>query len=118
MDIYTSPNTLKAYNAQQASLSESEREENQDFVRTKEELRILKAQWKLDPCWDIENTEGFGCHYQELLEFRRDQEKQWLDEINEIRSARAEKYKISPELSDLIGYMLDRISKLEAKLYG
>jgi hypothetical protein len=37
----------------------------------------LKAQWLRDPCWDIEDTEGFEDHREELLAYRFAQEERW-----------------------------------------
>ncbi len=31
----------------------------------------LKKDWITDPCWDLEETEGFEAYYQELLAFRK-----------------------------------------------
>jgi len=36
-----------------------------------EEVEKLKVQWQSDPCWDIENTEGFEEHKVELLAYRK-----------------------------------------------
>lgn len=35
-------------------------------LRTDAEIADLKRQWKADPCWDIEDTEGFEAHRHEL----------------------------------------------------
>lgn len=45
-------------------------------VRTKAELDALKINWMSDPCWDIETTEGFEAHYDELLAFRLETEEE------------------------------------------
>lgn len=39
-------------------------------MKTSEEIENLKTQWKQDPCWDIEDTEGFEDHKDELIAFR------------------------------------------------
>ena len=40
--------------------------------KTAVEVEDLKQQWLRDPfCWDIETTEGFEAHKQELLAFRQ-----------------------------------------------
>jgi hypothetical protein len=39
-----------------------------------EQIEKLKESWKKDPCWDIEATEGFEDHVEELLSFRRQTE--------------------------------------------
>lgn len=43
-------------------------------MKTPQEIEDLKASWKRDPCWDIENTEGFEAHHDELLAFRKNHE--------------------------------------------
>jgi len=39
-------------------------------VRTAAEIEALQANWASDPCWDIEDTEGFEAHHAELLAYR------------------------------------------------
>lgn len=46
---------------------------------TTAEIAALKASWSNDPCWDIEKTEGFEAHREELAAYRQDQETQWDD---------------------------------------
>jgi chromosome segregation ATPase len=55
--------------------------------RTDEEILALKSQWTSDPCWDIEDTEGFAAHREELLAYRQAKEAEWAQE----RLARLEK---------------------------
>ena len=47
--------------------------------RMPEEIEDLKGQWVKDPCWDIEDSEGFEAHYDELhawrLAFEQEQEE-------------------------------------------
>lgn len=40
----------------------------------KDKLDDLKAQWKKDPCWDIEDSNGFEAFRQELYIFRLETE--------------------------------------------
>lgn len=40
-------------------------------VRSRQEIEYLKGQWEADPCWDLEETEGFELHREELAEFAR-----------------------------------------------
>lgn len=44
---------------------------------TAEDLQALKDNWFNDPCWDIEDTEGFEEYKEELLTFRKEQEAKW-----------------------------------------
>jgi len=46
-------------------------------MKTKEELEHLKTNWESDPIWDIEMTEGFEEHKEELLKFRLEKEAAW-----------------------------------------
>lgn len=43
-------------------------------MATQEEIEALKENWKRDPIWDIEDTEDFQDHYQELLQWRKEYE--------------------------------------------
>jgi hypothetical protein len=38
--------------------------------KSQAEIADLKAQWRADPCWDIEETEGFEAHKEELVAYR------------------------------------------------
>jgi len=50
--------------------------------KTEKEIRDLKRCWRNDPCWDIEDTEGFEAHKQELLAFRLQCKKEWDEAYN------------------------------------
>ena len=43
-------------------------------MATQEEIEKLKKNWLADPEWDIETTEGFEEHAEELLKFRKQAE--------------------------------------------
>lgn len=45
--------------------------------KTNEEIQKLKDNWLIDPSWDIEKTDGFEDHFQELLTFRKETESRW-----------------------------------------
>jgi hypothetical protein len=45
--------------------------------KTTEEIERLKASWGKDPAWDIEDTEGFEEHHDELLAFRKKKDEEW-----------------------------------------
>lgn len=45
--------------------------------KTPEEIESLKRSWFSDPCWDIEETEGFEAHRDELLEYHRECDVLW-----------------------------------------
>jgi hypothetical protein len=53
--------------------------------RTADEIAELKRNWTNDPCWDIEDTEGFEYHYMELRRWREALEDQRrVNEINRV----------------------------------
>jgi hypothetical protein len=58
---------------------------------TPEEIEQLKANWLGGPCWDIEDTEGFEAHREELLAFRKEQEAKWEAQREERDNKRIEK---------------------------
>jgi len=84
-------------------------------ARTAVELDELKRSWNEDPCWDIEETEGFEAHRSELLNYRLEREK-----INRAKYERelkidAERYGI-PDNLKLAAYIRNleiRLAKLE-----
>jgi|GEM_PF-1661917 len=45
--------------------------------KTQEELYRLKQDWLSDPCWDIEDTDGFEEHREELEAFHKEQSQKW-----------------------------------------
>lgn len=48
-------------------------------MKTRDEVEELKRQWKLDPCWDVYETEGFEEYREELVKFQADMEAYWAD---------------------------------------
>lgn len=57
--------------------------------RTREEIERLKASWAKDPCFDIEDTEGFEAHREELRAYRDEMDILWEQQRDE-REARAD----------------------------
>ena len=47
-----------------------------------EAVSKLKLDWKSDPCYDLEDADGFEFHYDELLRYRLEQEVAWLKASN------------------------------------
>lgn len=55
----------------------------------KEQIEELKRQWLSDPSWDIEDTDGFEAHRQELYVFRLETEnKQLREQVEKLNSFR------------------------------
>lgn len=67
-------------------------------MATTNEIESLKKSWRYDPCWDIENTEGFEEHKEELLAYRLGIEKEWQEREDKRINERADKLKCSVEL--------------------
>jgi len=58
--------------------------------RAAAEIADLKRQWQADPCWDIEDTEGFEYHYMELRRWREALEDEArVKEINRVTTRAA-----------------------------
>lgn len=80
---------------------------------TKNDVKNLKAHWVTDPCWDIEETEGFEKYYTELHAFRIEMESRWANENNARLLAKAQELGCSPQLAEYINRLEERIEKLE-----
>ena len=52
-------------------------------IKTPSEIAALKMDWKQDPCWDIEDTEGFEAHYDELKAFSLEMRAIWKREYDQ-----------------------------------
>ena len=85
-------------------------------IKNKQELNELKSNWLLDPSWDIEQTEGFSEHYNELLNFRLEKEEGWERDRQRLISEKATKLKISNELAEYILTLEFRLNVLECKV--
>lgn len=48
-------------------------------MKTPAELKALRDNWRFDPCWDIEDTEGFEEYKEELRLYRIEQERLWAE---------------------------------------
>lgn len=63
---------------------------NKSPPKTANEVADLKQQWLNDPAWDIETTEGFEAHAEELLTFRLHHEQRWQKRRNDALLEKAE----------------------------
>lgn len=86
-------------------------------MKTEPQIADLKRQWEYDPIWDIETTEGFEDHKEDLLNFRLEKEEEW----NQMRLDRDESRCVSLGLEfpsqlpllALINRLEKRIEQLE-----
>lgn len=47
--------------------------------KTPEDIQALKDNWRHDPCYDIEDAEGFEEHREELKAYREERELYWKE---------------------------------------
>lgn len=83
------------------------------ILKTKKEIEKLKKDWESDPCWDIEETEGFEAHYDELAKYRKETENKWDYERIMRIDAQAFKLECSFKTAKYTLTLEDRITKLE-----
>lgn len=84
--------------------------------KSREEIERLKKDWSFDPCWDIETTDGFEDHHDELLIFRLKKEAEWNKEANERENELASKYQCSVNLIKHIQFLENKIELLERRI--
>jgi hypothetical protein len=70
------------------------------MTKTREEVEALKSSWSKDPCWDIEETEGFEDHQEELLAFRNEHESR-RQAIWQEKQKKTFEYKAESIIDDL-----------------
>lgn len=90
-------------------------------MKTREEIEALKRNWKADPIWDIETTEGFEDHKDELLQFSKECIKTWSDRSEARLKAYCEDkgfdYPHQSKLAINFRNMEDHIQKLDDLIY-
>lgn len=87
-------------------------------MKTQAEIEELKRQWRYDPCWDIDDVEGFEDYKDELLEFSKAQIAIWNFEAEERAKARAIEIGTpdNPTLTETIVRMQNRIGSIMERL--
>ncbi len=87
-------------------------------MKTEAEIADLKHQWSIDPCWDIETTEGFEEHRYALYRWRMEIEGENERKEHERLSERAAKLGIhaNHELVKFLESLEYKISKLEDRI--
>ena len=86
--------------------------------KTSEQVQDLMQQWYADPSWDIEKTEGFEAHADELKRFRRSCEREWQQARRAHIEFFAQKLGLpdSLKLAEYVMGLEARIAKLELKI--
>ncbi len=84
-------------------------------MKSREDVEQLKKNWKCDPLWDIERTEGFEEYYDELLAYRNEiyaeRKKEWDAKL--LQRSRELGIEGNLKLVDYIEYLKRRIELLE-----
>lgn len=85
-------------------------------MKTKQDIENLKRQWLNDPCWDIEDTEGFEDYKKELLEYRLsiETEKRIVEEKRKSRACAL--YNCNLEMLRTIESLQHRVEVLEKEM--
>lgn len=83
--------------------------------KTKEEIDHLKSCWTYDPIWDIEDTEGFEDHYDELKEWRVEFERAEREHEDRRLRSKASFLGCSLNVAKEIDRLQKRIAQLEER---
>lgn len=88
-------------------------------MATKEEVEKLKASWSKDPIWDIEETEGFEEHREELKFFHQEMKAKWeSDRLEWERIAKKKPFAFRvEELHDDIDGCNERMGRREDRCH-
>lgn len=84
--------------------------------KTREEIEALKKDWFRDPCWDIEDTEGFEGHRKELAEFHKQSEAKWTEDARKRDQAEDARVRARAQELDCAPAVVRLIEDLEAKV--
>ena len=100
-------------------VSDNKKEEGKMTEKTREEIEALKRSWHIDPCWDIEDTEGFEAHKEELWSYHNECRQKWAEDIFNRQLDRAKDLGLPGHIR-LVAYLEKlerRIEELEAKVF-
>ena len=84
-------------------------------MKTEQDLRDLIINWESDPCWNIEETEGFEEYKESLKSFRLEKEAEWKAERETTIKEKRKKYGCNEEMLKLIETLQHRIEILESR---
>ncbi len=87
-------------------------------MATTKEIEDLKSSWESDPCWDIEDTEGFEDHYDELLAFHHRKILEWQQRAEQKVRDKAVALGCpgNPRLAEYVMSLEDQIDRIEKRL--
>lgn len=102
---------MSEYLAQQAEYAD-----DAPARRTAAEIADLKANWLNDSCWDIEETEGFEAHYQELRRWREAEDAAWRVKEDRRLTARGALLGFTPKQMEFLERLEVQIKLLQSEL--
>lgn len=84
-------------------------------MATRAQIAKLKKDWLEDPCWDIEDTDGFEEHRDDLIAFAEEHRAKWKKALDAALTTKAETMGCAdnPTLARHLMALEDRLSKLE-----
>ena len=87
--------------------------------RTTEEIEALKASWRDDPIWDIEDSEGFELHRDELRAYRLECEARWKSQHEQriLKFATPLGLQNNPALAEYLMRQEAAIAELRAEIH-
>lgn len=87
-------------------------------MKTRTEVEELKLHWRSDPCWDIEDSEGFEAYHDELKAYSEEWQKRWQTARLARLLAKAEEIGVpgNTKLAEYIMALEERLAKLEERL--
>lgn len=86
------------------------------ILKSKDEIESLKRNWESGPCWDIEATESFEAHHDELLAYRLKMEAQWAQERYGEIDRKATQLRCSHELAEYIMGLERQLASMDQAL--
>ena len=86
------------------------------MVQSRSAIEHLKRNWFNNPCWDIEDTEGFETHYIELKAFRIGCELYWDSTRAKAKALRNKKIEVTAKEFDCSFALANYITKLETEI--
>lgn len=83
-------------------------------MKTIAEVQNLKAQWVNNPCWDLEETEGFEAYRRELLAFSEHMKQTWECEVRGRIARKAAEWGVTFEQAQTIENLNSKASRTKA----
>lgn len=83
------------------------------MMATRDEIEKLKESWLKDPHWEIEDTEGFEEHREELLAYHDQMRVQWKAASEKRRAERIKKVEDATGVGGYAAEALRTFSEIE-----